>query len=235
MSTDHKFSRRQLLQWAAGGLLFNTAGTLLSGPVGKLIMPVNDQLGEALLSPQLIPELHLEHLDNMELGKLIVNSFRGTPPIDLTSFHLQVNGLVKTPLSLSMDDIRQMPFSSQIMQQVCVEGWAAVVQWGGVRLGDILQAAGGVKPDARYVYFTSADGYYESWDLASAEHPQTLLAYQKNDAALPPEHGAPLRLAAPIKLGYKLSKWVTAVTVTDRLMAKRGYWEDQGYDWFASI
>jgi DMSO/TMAO reductase YedYZ molybdopterin-dependent catalytic subunit len=231
MSTDKKISRRQILQWAGAGLLFNTAGTLLSEPLGKLIMPVNEQLDEVLLSQQLIPELSL---DNMELGKLIVNSYKGTPKIDLTNFRLQVGGQVKRPLSLTMEDIRRMPFDSQITQHVCVEGWAAVVQWGGVRLLDILQLAG-VQPNARYVYFTSADGYYESWDLASAQHPQTLLAYQKNDAPLPPEHGAPLRLAAPLKLGYKLSKWVTAVTVTDRLMAERGYWEDQGYDWFASI
>jgi DMSO/TMAO reductase YedYZ molybdopterin-dependent catalytic subunit len=231
MSTDKKISRRQLLQWTGAGLLFNLSGTLLSEPLGKLIMPVNEKLDEVLLSQQLIPELALE---NMDLGKLIVNSFKGTPQIDLTNFRLQVGGQVKRPLSLTMDDIRRLPFDSQITQHVCVEGWAAVVQWGGVRLADILQMAG-VQPNASYVYFTSADGYYESWDLASAQHPQTLLAYQKNDAPLPPEHGAPLRLAAPLKLGYKLSKWVTGITVTDRLMAERGYWEDQGYDWFASI
>jgi DMSO/TMAO reductase YedYZ molybdopterin-dependent catalytic subunit len=66
-------------------------------------------------------------------------------------------------------------------------------------------------------------------------HPQTLLAYQKNGETLPPANGAPLRLAAPIKLGYKQSKWVTEVMVTDRLLPKRGYWEDLGYEWFAGI
>jgi DMSO/TMAO reductase YedYZ molybdopterin-dependent catalytic subunit len=234
MSTeDKKFTRRQLLRWAGGGLLFNTAGTLLYDPIGKLIMPVNDQLGEALLSSrQLIPEIALG--DHVDLGKLIVNSFDGTPKIDLANYRLQVTGQVKRPLNLSLDELRRLPYESQITQHVCVEGWAAVVQWGGVKLADVLQLAG-VKPTARYVYFSSADGYYESWDLASAQHPQTLLAYQKNDAPLPAENGAPLRLAAPIKLGYKLSKWVTAITVTDQLTAKRGYWEDQGYDWFASI
>lgn len=234
MSTENKkFTRRQLLRWAGGGLLFNAAGTLLYDPIGKLIMPVNDQLGEALLSSQqLIPEIALG--DHVDLGKLIVNSFDGTPKIDLANYRLQVNGQVKRPLNLSLDDLRRLPYESQITQHVCVEGWAAVVQWGGVKLADVLQLAG-VKSTARYVYFSSADGYYESWDMASALHPQTLLAYQKNDAPLPAENGAPLRLAAPIKLGYKLSKWVTAITATDQLTAKRGYWEDQGYDWFASI
>jgi DMSO/TMAO reductase YedYZ molybdopterin-dependent catalytic subunit len=233
MSTeDKKFTRRQILRWVGGGLLFNATGTVLYDPIGRLIRPVNDRLGEAMLSQRLIPEIDLG--DHVDLGKLIVNSFDGTPKIDLANFRLQVTGQVKKPLNLSMEDIRRLPYESQITQHVCVEGWAAIVQWGGVKLSDILQIAG-VKPTARYVYFTSADGYYESWDLASAQHPQTLLAYQKNDAPLPAENGAPLRLASPIKLGYKLSKWVTTVTVTDQLMTKRGYWEDQGYDWFASI
>jgi DMSO/TMAO reductase YedYZ molybdopterin-dependent catalytic subunit len=233
MSTeDKRFTRRQILRWVGGGLLFNATGTVLYDPIGRLIRPVNDQLGSAMLSQRLIPEIDLG--DHVDLGKLIVNSFDGTPKINLASFRLQVGGQVNKPLNLSMDDIRRLPYESQITQHVCVEGWAAIVQWGGVKLSDILQIAG-VKPTARYVYFTSADGYYESWDLASAQHPQTLLAYQKNDAPLPSDNGAPLRLASPIKLGYKLSKWVTAVTVTDKLMTKRGYWEDQGYDWFASI
>jgi DMSO/TMAO reductase YedYZ molybdopterin-dependent catalytic subunit len=225
------FSRRQLLKWAGAGLLFNTAGTLLYDPLGKLILPVNAAMGKTLLSPDRVPEFDLHQTD---LGKLIVNSYRGTPQIDPKTFRLEVSGLVKNKLSLSLAEIQQMRFQSEIIQHVCVEGWAAVVQWVGLPLADLLTRAD-LLPSARYVYFASADGYYESWDLASAQHPQTLLAYQKNDGPLPAEHGAPLRLAAPIKLGYKLSKWVTEVIVTDRLLPKQGYWEDQGYDWFAGI
>jgi DMSO/TMAO reductase YedYZ molybdopterin-dependent catalytic subunit len=87
----------------------------------------------------------------------------------------------------------------------------------------------------RYVYFKSADGYYESWDIASALHPQTLMAYQKNGETLPVDNGAPLRLASPIKLGYKLSKWVTQITFLSKKPKTLGYWEDQGYEWFAGI
>jgi DMSO/TMAO reductase YedYZ molybdopterin-dependent catalytic subunit len=61
------------------------------------------------------------------------------------------------------------------------------------------------------------------------------MVYQKNGAALPVENGAPLRLAAPIKLGYKQSKWVTQITVLSELTARRGYWEDKGYEWFAGL
>jgi DMSO/TMAO reductase YedYZ molybdopterin-dependent catalytic subunit len=108
------------------------------------------------------------------------------------------------------------------------------VQWGGIRLREII-ALSQPKSSVKYAYFKSADGYYESWDIASALHPQTLLAYQKNGAALPVENGAPLRLASPIKLGYKQSKWVTRVTLTSELSTVKGYWEDLGYEWFAGL
>ncbi len=228
---DNKWSRRQILQWAGAGLLFNTAGTLLYDPIGRLIMPINDKLGSVLLSSKPVPEYTAAQI---QPDQLIINSLHGTPQIDPQKFRLQVMGKVQKPLSFSLADLQQLPFTSTTIQQVCVEGWAAVVQWGGVRLSDLLQMAE-LQPNAKYIYFSSADGYYESWDLTSALHPQTLLAYQKNGAPLPPDNGAPLRLSAPIKLGYKLSKWVTAVIVTDKLLPKRGYWEDLGYDWFAGI
>jgi DMSO/TMAO reductase YedYZ molybdopterin-dependent catalytic subunit len=233
--SNGQFSRRQLLRWAGAGLLFNTAGTLLANPLGKLILPVNAQVGAKLLRPQeRVPTVDLSHLEDLDLGQLIVNSYRGTPDIDPDRFRLAVQGQVLRPQQFSLGEIQQMPFQSEIMQHVCVEGWAAIVQWGGVNLGYVLDQVG-LKPTARYVYFSSADGYYESWDLASARHPQTILAYQKNDGPLPAENGGPLRLATPIKLGYKLSKWVTEIIVTDRLLPRQGYWEDQGYDWFAGI
>ncbi len=110
----------------------------------------------------------------------------------------------------------------------------AIAQWGGVKLRELAVLA---QPSskARYVYFKSADGYYESWDIASALHPQTLMAYQKNGETLPVDNGAPLRLASPIKLGYKLSKWVTQITFLSEKPKTLGYWEDQGYEWFGGI
>jgi len=108
-----------------------------------------------------------------------------------------------------------------------VEGWAAIVAWGGVRLANVLRPAG-VSPLAGYVAFESADGYFETWDLLTALHPQTLLATQMN--------GAPPRLASPLKLSYKLSKWITAIHVLDTLNPHRlGTWEDQGHEWYAGL
>jgi DMSO/TMAO reductase YedYZ molybdopterin-dependent catalytic subunit len=231
ISEPERISRRQLLQWAGAGLLVNLGGTLLYDPIGRLAMPINDRLQSWLLSPQSTPEFPITAI---EPDKLIVNSYRGTPAIDPTKFQLKISGLVTNPVSLKMTDIQQMPLTSMVIRQVCVEGWAAIVQWGGVKMRELLILAQPL-PTAKYVYFKSADGYYESWDLASVIHPQTLLAYQMNGQELPKENGAPLRLASPIKLGYKQSKWVTEVIVTSELLPKRGYWEDLGYDWFAGL
>ncbi len=211
--------------------MVNVAGTLLYDPIGRISMPVNEAFESLILSSKPTPEFPIAAI---EPDKLIVNSFRGTPAIDLVNFRLNITGSIANPLSLKLADIQQMPLTSMVIRQVCVEGWAAIVQWGGVRVRDLLTLAQ-PQADAKYVYFKSADGYYESWDLASVVHPQTLLAYQMNGRDLPKENGAPLRLAAPIKLGYKQSKWVTELIVTDRLLPKRGYWEDLGYEWFAGI
>jgi DMSO/TMAO reductase YedYZ molybdopterin-dependent catalytic subunit len=231
MNVSGGISRRQLLKWGGIGVVANMTGTLLYDPIGRLSIPINEGLQALLLSQHPTPEFPLSAI---EPNQLIVNSFNDTPAIDLDRFRLKVTGEVTNPLSLSMVDFQKLPLTSMVIRHVCVEGWAAVVQWGGVRLGDLLKLA---QPNAgaKYVYFQSADGYYGSWDLASCVHPQTLLAYQMNGKPLPPENGAPLRLAAPIKLGYKQSKWVNEVIVTSKLLPKRGYWEDMGYDWFGGL
>ncbi len=226
-----RISRRQLLQWTGAGLLVNVAGTLLYDPIGRISMPINEAFESLLLSSKPTPEFPISAI---EPEKLIVNSFRGTPAIDLATFKLNISGEVTNPLSLNMADIYKMPHTSMVIRQVCVEGWAAIVQWEGVRLRDLAILAQ-PKPTAKYVYFKSADGYYESWDLASAIHPQTILADRMNGRDLPAENGAPLRLASPMKLGYKQSKWVTEVIFTSKLRPKRGYWEDLGYEWFGGL
>jgi len=200
--------------------------------VGAATEPLNQKVEELLFKPQTpVPEFAASQI---EPDKLIVNTFGFTPVIDPTKFRLIIDGEVNQPLSLSLNEIYKLPLTSMIIRQVCVEGWAAIVQWGGVRLRDLIQLAQ-PKPAVKYVYFQSADRYSESWDLRSCLHPQTLIAYQKNGEPLPIENGAPLRLASPIKLGYKQSKWVTRITLVNQLGRSRGYWEDQGYEWFAGL
>jgi DMSO/TMAO reductase YedYZ molybdopterin-dependent catalytic subunit len=231
------FSRRQWLQWSGWtglGLLLNSCGLdELSSKVGNASEPLNQHIEEWLQNPQVLaPEYPLSAIDPQAL---LVNSFNeNEPEIDLDTYALIVDGAVAQPQKLSITALQSMPRQSMVIRHVCVEGWTAIVQWGGVRLSDVLALA---QPhsSARYVNFISADGYYCSWDLASARHPQTLMAYQMNGQPLPEENGAPLRLAAPIKLGYKQSKWVTKIEVLNHLPAQKGYWEDQGYEWFAGL
>ena len=233
---NHEFTRRKFLELSglsSMSLLLGGCGTpLFADFVGTVSEPLNQKFEELIFQPQKpVPEF-LPH--QIEPNKLIVNSFQSTPIIDLEKYRLIVDGEVNNPLSLSMADIQALPLTSMIIRHVCVEGWAAIVQWGGIRLREII-ALSQPKSQVKYAYFKSADGYDESWDIASVLHPQTLLAYQKNGAALPVENGAPLRLASPIKLGYKQSKWVTRVTLTNELSISKGYWEDRGYEWFAGL
>jgi DMSO/TMAO reductase YedYZ molybdopterin-dependent catalytic subunit len=164
-------------------------------------------------------------------------------------WRLAVDGLVKTPLSLSLADLRALPARTQITRHDCVEGWSSIGQWTGARLGPLLDQAG-LRPEARYIVFHCADTldqtapagqtkYYESIDLIDAFHPQTLLAYAMNGAPLAVAHGAPLRLRVERQLGYKQAKYIMrleAVADFSHIAAgKGGFWEDRGYEWYAGI
>jgi DMSO/TMAO reductase YedYZ molybdopterin-dependent catalytic subunit len=230
------FSRRDFLKIAgvsSSGLILGGCGVpIFADVVGAVTEPMNQKLEELLLKPETpVPEFAANQI---EPDKLIVNTFGFTPVIDPAKFRLIIDGEVNQPLSLSLNEIYKLPLTSMIIRQVCVEGWAAIVQWGGVRLRDLIQLAQ-PKSGVQYAYFQSADRYSESWDLRSCLHPQTLMAYQMNGEPLPVQNGAPLRLASPVKLGYKQSKWVTRITLVSKLGRSRGYWEDQGYEWFAGL
>jgi len=150
-----------------------------------------------------------------------------------SAWRLQVAGLVREPQSLSLEQLQAMPRTSYTVKHHCVEGWSAIATWHGVLVSAVAERCG-MLPQARYVRFDSFDsGYSNGWDLASAMHPQTILAYGMNDNPLSPTHGAPLRLYSPTKLGYKMTKYLVSLTFT----AERpgGYWEDQGYPWFAGV
>jgi DMSO/TMAO reductase YedYZ molybdopterin-dependent catalytic subunit len=146
---------------------------------------------------------------------------------------LEVGGLARKPVRLTLSAIEALPSVSYTVKHHCVEGWTAVATWTGVPLSTIVAM---VRPteQARYLRFDSFDSdYYNGWDLKSAIHPQTILAYAYNDQPLMMNHGAPLRLYSPIKLGYKLTKYLTGVTFTSERPG--GYWEDRGYPWFGGV
>ena len=164
-----------------------------------------------------------------------------------SGWRLEVTGLVERPLRLSLDDLRAMPPRTQITRHDCVEGWSCIGKWKGAVLGDVLRQAE-PRAAARYVVFRCADPmdngdpdsrYYESIGLDEAFHPQTILAYDMNDAPLPVAHGAPLRVRVERQLGYKMAKYLMRIEVADSFAhiggGNGGYWEDQGYAWYAGI
>jgi DMSO/TMAO reductase YedYZ molybdopterin-dependent catalytic subunit len=148
-------------------------------------------------------------------------------------WRLEVSGAVRTPLQLTLADLQQLPRRTQRVNHYCVEGWTAVASWSGVRVSELARLAQ-ITDDADYVDFQSFDAdYHESWDIESALHPQTLIAYGMDGRLLGPDHGAPARLHSPIKLGYKSTKYLTKVIFMPR--RNGGYWSDRGYEWYAGV
>lgn len=235
MTCSSRLTRRRLLGLGLGGgsslVLGGCALNGFSTAVGQASEPLNERVEALLQGRGPVPEFRRDQVDP---AALLVNSINGTPEIDPGRYRLAVEGLVRRPLQLELAALAALPQREIVIRHVCVEGWSAIVAWSGVRLADVLTLAG-PSPLGSYVYIRSADGYLESWDRASALHPQTLLATHLNGAPLPAAHGAPVRLASPIKLGYKLSKWVTGLQVVASLGERRGTWEDQGYEWFAGL
>jgi DMSO/TMAO reductase YedYZ molybdopterin-dependent catalytic subunit len=167
---------------------------------------------------------------------------------DFAKYKLEVKGLVEKPLSLSLDNIRAIPSHSQITRHDCVEGWSCIAKWTGAPLSKILEEAK-PKPEAKYVLFRCFDTmdqgpsgdvkYYGSIDMIDAYHPQTILAYGLNGKSLPVANGAPLRVRIERQLGYKMNKYIRSIELVSGFGniggGKGGYWEDNGYDWYAGI
>jgi DMSO/TMAO reductase YedYZ molybdopterin-dependent catalytic subunit len=159
-------------------------------------------------------------------------------------FRLKLDGLVENPAEYSLAELRAMPSRTQITRHDCVEGWSCIGKWKGVQLSHLLDAAK-LKPEARYLVFHCADTlygealYYESIGREDAFHPQTLVAYDMNDAPLTIPYGAPLRMRIERQLGYKMAKFVMRIEAVAGLEGlyggNGGFWEDRGYEWYAGI
>lgn len=165
-------------------------------------------------------------------------------------FALVIDGLVESPQTFTLEQLRAEAARTQITRHDCVEGWSAIAEWTGAKLGPLLTKAK-LKPEAKYVVFhcldTFAPGaadntqgkYYESLDLVDAFHEQTILAYQMNGHPLPVRYGAPLRLRVERQLGYKQAKYVHRVEAVADFKhigtGNGGFWEDRGYEWYAGI
>ena len=155
------------------------------------------------------------------------------------NWSLPVSGLVERPRSLSLDEIKGLPSRTQITAHVCEQGWSAIAEWTGAPLQRVLETAGGVRPEARYVVIDTVDGWYEGYDLFEVAHPQTILAYGMNGGDLPTGNGAPLRLRVERQCGYKNLKFLKSIQVVESMAGfgkgTGGINSDWGFHWFAGV
>ncbi len=224
---------------------------LLSRRVQRLIVPrtaLAREFGESDIAPLFRPNGSIDPHDSV---------YRSLAREKFASWSLPVGGMVETPLTLSLADLRALPARTQITRHDCVEGWSCIGKWTGVPLAALLERARPTR-QARFVVIhcfdspdvdvqqggadqsaPAADIYYESIDFIDAFHPQTILAYALNGADLPVANGAPLRLRVERQLGYKMAKYIKGIELVSDFAhlggGRGGYWEDRGYEWYAGI
>jgi DMSO/TMAO reductase YedYZ molybdopterin-dependent catalytic subunit len=153
-------------------------------------------------------------------------------PVDGATWKLELAGLIEDKRPWTTQQLYALPEQEIIIRHVCVEGWDYIGQWSGPNLRSFLQRVG-ADLTAKYIYFHCADDYTESIDMATALHPQTILATRYADETITDPFGYPLRLRTATKLGYKNAKWVKAIEVTNTFTET--FWSEQGFNWFAGI
>lgn len=155
------------------------------------------------------------------------NSIKGPQHVNISSYTLQVTGLVNDPKSFSYAEVVDgHRHYRKVVTLNCVEGWSATVLWDGVLVRDLLDDAG-IKSGAKTVIFYASDGYSTSLPLDYIVDHDILLGYQMNNVTLLPERGYPFELVAEDKWGYKWIRWVTKIELSDH--DYEGYWESRGY------
>ena len=229
---------REMLQWL--GLV--QGGT--TGPENKWLLNkalrLDDEVSTVLYSQDhLVPTYTKSQITPLK------NNYNGaTPdPAYIPRWRLTLNGL-SSGLAVSLDIealLARHRIRDQITRLVCVEGWSAIAWWSGLRFDDLLHAYPPVS-QAKWAHIESSvnldangnpDPYFVSLDLLTAQHPQTLLATHLNGKPLPAEHGAPLRLLVPMKLGLKNIKAITRITYTRD--EPPDYWAKRGYSRYDGI
>jgi DMSO/TMAO reductase YedYZ molybdopterin-dependent catalytic subunit len=228
-----KLKRRELLKLAPVLALGAFAIPQFQAPLLKKGLAFSDWFSSELFRRNhLAPTFAESELTTFE--KFPINGYDVEDPgVDFEKWSLTVTGAVKKPGDYKLDQVQALPRVRQNTRHVCVEGWDVIGRFGGAKLSDFLSLIG-ADTTAKFVYVECADDYYETIDMATALHPQTLLCYEMYDRPLTREHGAPLRLSIPTKVGYKQAKYLTDLKVTN-LVERYGYWEDQGYSRFYGL
>ena len=258
MKPRARTSRRQFLArtiGASGALMLSGCDALSRTEWFPKLLGVGEKLSESahhLLVPRKAMAQEFSDADRSpefrSNGTAVPNSrqYQALAAAGFADYRLEVGGLVEKPAAFSLAELQALPSRTQITRHDCVEGWSAIGKWKGAKLSALL-AAVRPRPEARYAMFYCADPmnpdgtgfYYESIDMDDAFHAQTILAYELNDARLPIKNGAPIRLRVERQLGYKHAKYVMRIELVQSFGhiagGNGGYWEDEGYEWYAGI
>ena len=226
-------NRRELLKLTPVIALGAFAIPALQTPLLKAGLGFSDWASAALFRRG-----HLAHtFDDSELtpfNKFPINDYDvDDPGVDFDNWNLSVGGAVGKAGHYTLAQIQALPKFTHNTRHVCVEGWDVIGNFSGARLSDFLKVIG-ADLTSRFVTVECADDYYESLDMATALHPQSLLCYEMYGRPLTREHGAPVRWQIPTKVGYKQAKYLTSLKVTN-VLTRVGYWEDQGYSDYYSL
>jgi DMSO/TMAO reductase YedYZ molybdopterin-dependent catalytic subunit len=192
----------------------------------------NDRVQAALFNPNKLAPTFSE---SEAVKDFRYNAWYGpenAPALGAEDYRLSLAGLIANKKPWTVGQLHALPQVSQVTRHVCVEGWSMIGKWTGTPLRTFFERIG-ADTTARYVGFECADGYYESMDMATALHPQTIMAFKLSDEILPRKYGYPFKIRVPTKLGFKNPKFVTTMFVSN--LRPRGFWTDRGYNWFSGI
>ena len=193
----------------------------------RRVLEANERIAGAFFDPNRLSPTY--DLSRVNRPARVNGSIGLGPNVDAENWRLNIEGAA-SPVSLTLDDLRALPHRDLTTELRCIEGWSIIVNWTGVRLADLMARFPPPHPVRYLAMETPGRGYYVGLDVASAMHPQTLLAWAINGEPLSWQHGAPLRLAIPIKYGVKNIKRVATIRYTN--VRPADFWGERGYDWY---
>jgi len=178
-----------------------------------------------------ISVVEIDEYEGQRLGSVTdfrENSILGPQEIDEATYRLAVDGLVRTPLSLSLEQLSRYLRSRKLVTLHCVDGWDVTALWEGIRLAELLEDAG-VDTSANTVIFHAEDGYTTSLPLSFVSENDLIIADRINEIPLPIDQGWPFQLVAEDRWGYKWIRWLVRIELSAD-ETYRGYWESRGYN-----
>ena len=233
-----KIERRNVLRGAMslGALSFLTGCDVTDRSavqsVLKAVSSWNDVVQQAIFRPNHLVPTYTEAEVVKPPRYNAYYEIEDVKPVDVANWKLELSGLIKDKRSWTAGQIYELPEQELIVRHICVEGWDYIGQWSGVNFRHFLERIG-ADLTAKYVAFKCADDYWESIDMATALHPQTILATKYAREPITDPFGFPLRLRTATKLGFKNPKWITSIEVTNTFPGS--FWADRGFNWFSGL